>query len=252
MSKDIDKNLIENLEALGLNEKESLVYINLLSRPFAVGSSKIVKSTGLHGQFVYNALYSLEKKGLVKHSIVRGRKRFEATRSERLNSLIEEKRLIAQKTIEMLKMISKKPAEQEFEVYQGEDAYIQHQFDMLENMEDGGEILIIATNWGELFTKKRADFFNKYEQRREMKNISIRFVLNEGLRKITTEIKDSRKNTNYRFLPEHQSHSGICIFKESIDFYLMGEPITVFNFKNEKISQGYADFFNIIWDLAKE
>lgn len=251
MSKDIDKNLIDNLESLGLNEKESLVYIDLLNKPFAVGSSKIVKTTGLHGQFVYNALYSLEGKGLVKHSIVRGRKRFEATRLERLNSLIEEKRLIAQKTIEMLKMINKKPVEQDFEVYQGEDAYTQHQLDMLENMKEGGEILIISTDWGEFFTKKRADFFKKYEQMRERKNISIRFVLNEGLRKVATEAQDNRRNTSYRFLPDHRSHSGICVFEESIDFYLMGEPITVFNFKNEKITQGHRSFFEVLWNLSE-
>lgn len=252
MSKDIDKNLIDNLEALGLNEKESIVYINLLNKPFPVGSSKIVKSTGLHGQFVYNALYSLEKKGLVKHSIFKSRKRFQAASLSRINSLIDEKKIIADKTVEMLRMISNKTPEQDFEVYQGEDAYIQHQMDILENMKEGEEILIISTQWGELFTKKRNIFFDQYEKARKAKNITIRFILSENLRKVANEAKISREGTQYRFLPEHQSHSGICVVKELVDFYLMGDPITVFAFKNEKIYQGYKDFFNILWDLAKE
>lgn len=251
MSKDIDKNLIENLQLLGLTEKESKVYIDLLGKLIPVGSSKIVKTTGLHGQFVYDALYSLEKKGLVKHSVINGRKKFEANSPSRITNLIEEKRLMAEKTVDMLRIIVKKVPEQEFEVYQGEDAYIQHQFDMLENMGDNSEILIIATDWGELFTKKRMDFLEKYEKTRERKNISIRFVLNEGLREIALKAKDSRKNTDYRFLPDHQSYSGICVFEESIDFYLMGDPITVFNFKNEKIAQGYRSFFEVLWKMGE-
>ena len=77
MSKNIDKSLINNLEKLGLNHKEALVYIDLLTKQRPVGSSKIVHSTGLHGQFVYDSLYSLEDKGLVKHSVANGRKKFE-------------------------------------------------------------------------------------------------------------------------------------------------------------------------------
>ncbi|MFZ2153954.1 MAG: helix-turn-helix domain-containing protein [Candidatus Moraniibacteriota bacterium] len=251
MSKDIDKNLIDNLQALGLTEKESRVYIDLLGKLIPVGSSKIVKTTGLHGQFVYDALYSLEKKGLVKHSVANGRKKFEANSPARITNLIEEKRLMAEKTVDMLKIIVKKVPEQEFEVYQGEDAYIQHQFDMLESMRDNSEILIIATDWGELFTKKRMDFLEKYEKTRERKNISIRFVLNEGLREIALKAKDSRKKTDYRFLPDYQNYSGICVFEESIDFYLMGDPITVFNFKNEKIAQGHRSFFEVLWKMGE-
>ncbi|EFK97126.1 Transcriptional regulator TrmB [sediment metagenome] len=252
MSKNSDKNLIDNLESLGLNQKESLVYIDLLGKSVPVGSSKIVKSTGLHGQFVYDALYSLEEKGLVKHSVFKSRKKFEATALHRINDLIEEKRLVAEKTVEMLKVISKKPLGQEFEVYQGEAAYIQHQFEMLEKMSEGGEILIISTDWGELFTDKKYAFFSKYEKLRQEKNISIRFILNEGLREISQKAKKARYGTAYRFLPEHQSYSGMCVFEDLVDFYLIGSPIIVFAFKDEKISQGYRNFFEVLWGLAKE
>ena len=56
-----------------------------------MGSSKIVATTKLHGQFVYNALATLEEKGLVKHSVVNGRKKFQANTPERLSQLIDEK-----------------------------------------------------------------------------------------------------------------------------------------------------------------
>lgn len=252
MSKNIDKNLLKNLETLGLSVKESLVYIDLLKKSRPVGSSKIVASTGLHGQYVYDALYFLEEKGLTKHSIVNGRKKFEANSPDRITNLIEEKRLIAEKTLEQLKNITIRPIGQEFEVFQGETAYIQRQFDTLEMMPVGAEIAIISTDWGDLFTRKRADFFEVYEKKRQKKKITIRFILNEGLRKIAHRSAQTRHGTQFRFLPDHHSHGGICIFIEAVDFFLKGDPITVFSFKNQKTTGGYRNFFEVLWSLAKE
>lgn len=252
MSNNLDKNLLTNLEALGLSEKEAAVYVDLLKKARPVGSSKIVTSTGLHGQYVYDALYALEEKGLVKHSIVNGRKKFEANPPARINNLIEEKRLVAQKTVEQLSSIATRPIGQEFEVYQGETAYIQRQFDTLEIMPEGSEIVIISTDWGELFTEKRADFLDAYEKRRNEKKISIRFILNEGLRQMAQRSDETRLRTKYRFLPDHHSYGGICIFNDAVDFFLKGDPITVFSFKNQKTTDGYRNFFEVLWKMAKE
>ena len=252
MSNNLDKNLLCNLESLGLSEKEALVYVDLLKKTRPVGSSKIVTSTGLHGQYVYNALYALEEKGLAKHSIVNGRKKFEANPPARITNLIEEKRLVAQKTVEQLKTIAIRPIGQEFEVYQGETAYIQRQFDTLEIMPEGGEMVIISSDWVELFTEKRPDFVDAYEKRRNEKKITIRFILSEGLRQMAQRSDETRVGTEYRFLPEHQSYGGICVFNDAVDFFLMGDPITVFSFKNTKTTQGYRNFFEVLWQMAKE
>ena len=77
MSKILDQSenreLLKGLESFGLSEKEAAVYLALL--PYRdIGSSKLVAATGLHKQFVYNALARLEEMGLAKHVIVRGRK----------------------------------------------------------------------------------------------------------------------------------------------------------------------------------
>jgi sugar-specific transcriptional regulator TrmB len=252
MSEIIDKNILTNLQTLGLSGKEALVYVELLGSVGSIGSSVLVRGTGLHGQFVYDALYSLEEKGLAKHSIVNGRKKFEATALSRISNLIDEKRLIAEKTIDLLGVIVKKPLGQEFEVYQGEKAYIDHQFEMLEKVPDSGEILIVSTDWGEFYSDKHSDFFEKYEKKRKEKKVTVRFLLNEGLRRTVFQTKSTRTGTTYRFLPEHQSYSGICVFREFVDFYLMGEPIMVFTFKNSKIAEGYGNFFEVLWGLGKE
>src|SRR3989338_11353117 len=89
-----NKPLIQGLESFGLSEKEAAVYLALLPRR-DVGSSKLVLATGLHKQFVYNALARLEELGLAKHVIQNGRKKFSANRPQRIVSILDEKKLAA-------------------------------------------------------------------------------------------------------------------------------------------------------------
>src|ERR1700690_3301807 len=90
-----ERELVKKLVDSGLSEKESRVYFALL--PYRdIGSSKIIRATGLHGQFVYDALERLEKLGLAKHVIQNGRKKFSANSPRRILSLVEEKKLLAQ------------------------------------------------------------------------------------------------------------------------------------------------------------
>lgn len=251
MSQNLDKNLLINLESLGLSEKEARVYVDLLAKGRAVGTSKIVLTTGLHGQFVYNALASLEIKGLVKHSVINGRKKFQANTPERLLQLADEKRIIADRTRDMLAEFGRKEIEQGFEVYEGEGAYMQRQFDALSEMSEGDDILVISTVWGDMFKGARPDFFEEYESAREKRKVGIRFLVNEGLRGVVEKAKKTRNRVDFRILPEHQSHSGICIYKSNTDFSLFGNPITAFSFRNERVTQGYRNFFEMLWSMAK-
>src|SRR5262249_47428769 len=97
MSKIIDENkaTIEKLIDFGLSEKEAAVYFALLPLK-DVGSSKLIHATGLHGQFVYNALDRLEDMGLANHVVQNGLKKINENTPARILSLLEEKKLSAQ------------------------------------------------------------------------------------------------------------------------------------------------------------
>ena len=96
-----NKSLLKGLEQFGLSTKEAQVYLVLLPRR-DVGSSKIITATGLHKQFVYNALTRLEELGLAKHVIQKNRKKFSANTPTRIISLLEEKRIAAQTMVRQL------------------------------------------------------------------------------------------------------------------------------------------------------
>src|SRR5262245_8265028 len=134
MTENLDqKELLKSLQDFGLSEKEAAVYFALLPRR-DVGSSKIVLATGLHKQFVYNALARLEEMGLAKHVIQNGRKKFSAVTPTRILSLIEEKKLAAQPMVRQLQEYFVGAHEQDFEVLQGTNAFIAHQFAMIERV----------------------------------------------------------------------------------------------------------------------
>ena len=125
----------------------------------------------------------------MKHSVVNGRKKFQANTPERLSQLIDEKKIIAERTRDMLAEFGHKEIEQGFEVYEGEGAYMQRQIDALSEMSESKDILIISTVWGDMFKVLRPDFLIIMKKVREEHAVGIRFLVNEGLRDIVERAK---------------------------------------------------------------
>src|SRR3989344_8484323 len=162
MAKIIDeKELIKQLQDLGLSEKEAHVYLALLPKP-DVGSSALIRATGLHGQFVYDALQKLEDRGLARHAVVRGRKKFSANPPERLLALLREKELAAAAVVRVLEERYAGKQEQSFEVFQGVEAVVAHEFQLLKETPEGSRVDIIGAG-EDLYAQMLGSTFDEYE-----------------------------------------------------------------------------------------
>lgn len=253
MYKKYDKNLLRDLESLGLSAKEAAVYCALIERGDPTGTTKLIRATELYGQYVYDALAGLEAKGLAKHAIIRGRKKFSANAPSRIVHLAEEKRAIAERTADRLALLARFPAPpQSFEVYEGDAAFTRRLFDALREVPEGGEILVVSTRWGDLFTESRPDFFYDYEAARGSRKVRVRFIVNEGLREVVERAQRERFGVDYRVLPEHQSVSGIYVYPESVEFCMFGDPVLSFSFRSRAVAEGYRNFFETLWSLGKQ
>lgn len=256
MSKNLDKKelrvLFSNLEKLGLSEKESQVYLFLLGRDLEVGSSKIVLATKLHGQYVYDALAKLEEKGLAKHLIKNGRKKFLANPPSRIDSLIEEKRLIANDVRDKLESLFQRKEQQEFEVYQGEDQFIAHEFKMIEEASPESKILIIAGK-GDKFTEIMGDTHRRpYNAAALAKNISVLYIGTSDQKEYLSSVKKRRPLFDYRIMPGlHTSSVSTSIHESSVLFQVYGDPLIVFKIKSKQIAEDYSSFFQSLWDLCE-
>lgn len=246
----IDKRIIQKLEELGLSDKESRVYIALLPLG-SVGTSSLIRSTGLHGQFVYLALDRLEELGLVKHVIQTGRKKFSANSPTRLLSLIEEKRIAAQTVIKELQSLFSPSPKQDFEIYQGSSTYVAHEFEMLHAMPDGAEICVIGGG-GDKYMELMGHKIDEYERIRLIKKIQIRYISTGGTPLYLQVMVQTRKLFDYRVLTTPAQGVAMDIFPDRTVFDFLDESAVKFSFTNKVISNGYKQFFNVLWDLTSK
>ena len=229
------KEFVGQLRELGLSDKEARVYLALLPRQ-DVGSSKLIRATGLHGQFVYDALAKLEEQGLAKHAIQNGRKKFSANPPERILSLLKEKELMATSVVRQLTEQFAGKFEQSFEVFQGENAVVAHEFQLLENTPEGGRIDVIGVG-GDAYIKMLGESFDEYEKRRRARNIGVRYLSAGGSASFSGEMTNFRLNFKSNVLPGvAQGFIDTNIWQNTVVFILFGDPVVSFAFSNEKVA----------------
>ena len=254
MKQNLDKKwnglLLKNLEKLGLTEKEARIYIYLIGRTMEIGSSKIVSATGLHGQYVYTSLYSLENKGLVKHVIKNNRKKWSANPPARIESLVEEKRMVAHRVRDTLEKLFIRQHEQEFEVYQGEDQFVANELQMVEEAGQNSFIDIIGGE-GSRFATLLGEDRGLYNEKRAEKNIIVRFIGTSEQKDYLEATKKSRPHFDFRIMPGFTKSSvSTSIYPKTIQFQIYGDPVLVFKIKSEPVAQNYRTFFESLWGLC--
>lgn len=255
MSKIIDqtenKDLLKKLEEFGLSAKESQVYLALLPRR-DVGSSKIIAATGLHKQFVYNALVRLEELGLAKHVMRKNRKKFSANTPTRIISILEEKKLSAQTMVRQLQERFIGAHEQDFEILQGEASFIAYQFALLERTSSGGMINVITgpnDQYYKILTE--AGVAEEFERVRIEKNLSVRYLGSETKRSDLAEMEMWRKLWTHKILPGLSTGVvDITAWPNSVVINLYGNPLLSFVITGEQAAAGYREFFEALWKLG--
>ena len=236
------------LQSLGLSEKEGLVYLALLPRQ-DVGSSVLIRATGLHGQFVYDALTRLEALGLARHVILNGRKKFSAGSPERILSLVEEKRLSALSVVRQLHRQFAGKHEQSFEIFQGQAAFVANEFAIMEALPEGSTIDVLGGS-EDTYVGLFGPELDEFERLRINKRITVRYISTNGNRSYLQVMAQSRRFFEIRVLPESASGVETDIVLNKIVFHLYGDPVVSFVFSNQLIADGYRRFFEVLWGLS--
>lgn len=245
-----NKRMVKQLEGFGLNEKEARVYVALL--PYRdIGSSKLIRMTGLHGQFVYNALAQLEGLGLAKHVIQAGRKKFSAGPPSRLSSLIEEKRLSVQSIARELSQRYAGSHEQEFEVYQGDTAFAAHTIEIVREAPEGATLDVFASQTEKyMSTLEELGMAEEFESIRAQKKIQIRYLGAEAQKERLEKMEKGRELWTHRILPGQKiGNMSIEIWPHCVSFVVYSEPIFCFTLTSRDIAKGYREFFDSVWNL---
>lgn len=253
-----DKNsnalLVNKLENLGLSQKDALVYLTLLNFETPVGSSKIINKTGLHGQYVYQSLNALEELGLVRHVLMKTRKRFVANPPARLRHILDQKKILADSLATELTDTFKTKPQQALEVYEGKTAFLSHQFELLEVPVEGDNYIDVIGGGGDRFIDVFGDNIRDYDKEREQKNIPVRYLGSN------TEKENFGKNNNdysfieYRYFPGLERglvDTQIRPFALTITTYDTQSPTSI-TIWNQEAAARYRVFFDTLWKMAKE
>src|SRR3989344_1908507 len=253
MSENTDESVISaKLEGLGLSEKESRVYLALL--PYRdIGSSKLIRATGLHGQFVYDALARLETEGLARHVVQNGHKKFSANPPNRLLSLIEEKKIAAQTLARQLQSRYAGEREQDVEIFQGDSAFVAQQFELMKRQPERSVMDVIASETERYQTTLEAEgAWEEYLRILREKNIKTRYLGSEKQRARFQTLEKAEQWT-FRTLPGHATGlMNTDIWHDNITLNIFGNPILCITVTGKEIADGYRAFFETLWNLSNK
>jgi len=243
--------IISELKSLGFTEKEASVYVSLL-RLGEVGSSKIIRNTGLHGQYVYNSLKSLEEKGFVQHISSHGRNKFSAKNPKMFTRLALQQEKIAQNIVEELSQIMVLPPEQQYEIVQGEESFRALQLELYGEMPENSQLLVISGS-GDKYMEVMGKDIKKTDGIRAKKNILLRYIGCDEQREFLQKSQRAQGLFEFKLLPGlFTGEVNTNIWDHAITFNIFGDPVTCFLIKNPVIAGSYKRFFETLWNIAKE
>jgi len=230
---------MEELKAAGLSDNEIKIYLALLDYgPSLAGV--ISRKTGMHRRTVYDTTEMLIKKGLVGYILKNNRRLFQASNPERiLDALKEKENLILPLIVGLKERYSKTKEKEETNFYKGKEGLKT----VFEDQLNSKEVLILGAS------AKAYDvlqfYFHWYDKKRKEKKIKARIIAEDRkIKRIPL--------SEIRYLPEkYASPVAVNIYGEKTAIILWAkEPIAIV-IKQKEISEGYRNYFELLWKMAK-
>lgn len=231
----------QQLIQFGLTLNESKVYLALIDLgPSLAGL--ISRKTGLHRRNVYDTTERLIKKGLVGYILQNNRRLFQASSPQRFLDIIKEREEnISPIVTTLMQKYSKTKESEETNFFKGRDGLK----GVLEDQLNYKEILILGANpkAGEVVQF----YFNWYNKTRIKKKIKLKIISYESwFSKLPL--------SEVRLIPQkYSSPLSINIYgdKTAIILWSKKSPIAIV-IKNKEITDGYKNYFELMWKSAKK
>lgn len=240
----MDNRIIPILEKFGLDNKEIKTYIASLKIGLNT-VTKIAEETRIDRTSTYHILDKLLQKGMVSYVIKDSKKYFQATSPEKLvESLEERKKELASVMPELLELTKLKKQETIVELYQGKEGLITVLRDVLKEKED----YIVFGEEGR-FQEVLPIYIKQLLRDIMLKDkLKERLLSKESMRDqiLVTE------NSEIRYLPDQYfSPVMTVVYKDKVAIFMWTEPYYAIMIKNKDMAQGYRNYFEILWKIAK-
>lgn len=242
--------LEEKLVEAGFSRNESKVYLALLElSPSPVGA--IMRKTGLYRVIAYDALQKLAKNGFVSYFLKNNWRQFRAEDPEKIWEAAKAREAEAKTLARELSSIqpSVLPARQAviYDGYTGIKAAQENYFKIMKK--GAGEYLMFGASLQ--LHEKLDSFFNYFHERRGKLKIKARLLFNEDNRAYG-DLKKKFKPVKVRYMPENIiTPSWISMYGDMMLIGVIDEEPFAFFIKNEKVTESYKKYFELLWKLGK-
>ncbi len=245
------------LEDIGLSEKESRVYLELLR---ADNSSvlDLAKQTDILRTTIYPILESLEKKGLISRTKIDKKIRFQAEAPERLETYIESQKIklneqskLVNEYVPQLKSLSRQSGEKPIiKIFEGREGILkanEESFGFEKNQSTEISYFIYPY-----------DLLENFFSATEIKSArSIRLGKNIKSQAIYTYSKGDREpsENSERIRIDASRYPIKCdisIFKDRIRIHTLGKSLSSILIKNQDIADTLKSLFKLIFDNLKK
>ncbi len=243
------------LQDIGLNEKESILYLALL----AVDNSSVLdlsKKTGLNRSTTYVILENLAKKGLVSETTVGKKTHYQAEPPERLETYVEQRKILLEEQAKKLKDIipqiksvqregGEKPIVKYFE---GREGVLSMNEALYEDTDTEGTADLIYSKdlLDEVFPPNERAKFKKVRLARKIKT-RVLYTSTKG------EIADD--GTGDRILIDSKKYPVSCdilIYKDKVRFGILGKRISGIAIKSQDLAETLRSLFEIAFESYKK
>jgi len=249
--------MLQDLKELGFLPNEIKVYESLLGiGETTVGG--IINDLKIHRQIVYNALDTLEKRGLVSKTMKNRVYHFKPTDPEVIVENAQKQELIAQRLVQVIKSeMSKTKINNSIDIYNGKEGVRKFYLQMMNNISKNGVINIIQGGAQAYQQVADLDFISKkLDPIRVKKNITSRNIMSEQDRlensRYLKKVAGSLRQT--RFLPYDNMINPVFtdIWDNRVSFIATGSNPFAIDIRNEEFYKSYMDHFEVLWKMAKE
>ncbi|MDP1694736.1 MAG: helix-turn-helix domain-containing protein [Candidatus Woesearchaeota archaeon] len=246
------------LQEIGLTKNEIKVYKALLN----IGQTttlQIIKNTGVNTSKVYESLERLLKKGLVSYIIVKNRKNWKAENPSRIKEFLdEEKEKIQEKSKQANQVIAnliktqnkEKSEEVAYSIFEGIKGIKTAREKVLEVLKKGETFYLILASYPS--DNNLEAYYLDFQKRRALKGINCKYILNEDFK--NKEVRREKfTHTEVRYVkPKILTPTWIEIFGDYVSIGILGEHPSVFLIKNKGVVEGFLNYFDFLWKIAKK
>lgn len=243
----------KELQELGLSKNESAIYLFLLKHGEST-SGPIIKGTRIANSRVYESINNLLAKGLITYNMQKNGKHFNAVNPSKLKELEEERMRKVEFLLPSLRqMISKEKSNTLTAIYEGFEGFKTAFNRIIEDCPEKETIYIIGFSEQPYANESLRTFLANMNLKSAKKKQNLKILMDAKSKPTLGRDRKKEKFTRVRYMPQgYISPIAVDVFQDYTYMFLWEEKPFVFMIKNSQIAQSFKQYFNFLWNLAKE